>query len=311
VFCHGRCVGAIEGPFIGSEALAAGLVSRRGLRNGYEAIYRNVYLPKRYKLTAATRARAAWLWARRDATLAGLSAAALHGTKGIDAALPAELVRIGDAVHGIVIHRDTLFGDEICLLDGISSTTPARTAFDLGRRAPRLENAVIRLDALACATRLERRHVDPLVDRHRGARGIVQLRRALDLMDGGAESPQETRTRLLLINAGFPRPKTQIVVCNEHGEFVARIDMGWPEWKVGVQYDGPQHWTDPERHARDIDQQAELQALDWKIVRVSRNLLRYRSTVFLARVCDAMRAAGWPYCDEIRLDARISLDRVA
>jgi hypothetical protein len=303
-------MGGIDGPFLGSEALAAGLVSRRGLCSRYEVVYRNVYVPKGHVLTAATRAKAAWLWAGRDATVAGLSAAALHGTKWIDGALPAELIRIGDAVHGIVIHRDELAQDEVCVIDGMAATTPARTAFDLGRRG-RPEIAVIRLDALACATQLQRLHVDRLVERHRGARGIVQLRQAVDLMDGGAESPQETRTRLLLINAGFPRPKTQIVVCNEHGDFVARLDMGWPEWRVGVQYDGPQHWSDPERHARDIDQQAELQALNWRIVRVSRNLLWYRSSVFLARVRDAMRAAGWPYWDEIRLDARISVNRVA
>jgi len=302
-------MGVIDVPFIGTEALAAGLVSRRGLHNRYEVIYRNVYLPKGYELTAATRAKAAWLWARRDATVAGLSAAALHGTKWIDAALPAELVRIGDAVHGIVIHRDTLADDDVCVIDGMATTTPARTAFDVGRRG-RLEVAVIRLDALANATGLKPDDVSALADRHRGARGIVQLRKVVDLMDGGAESPQETRTRLLLINAGFRRPKTQIVVCNEYGDFVARIDMGWPEWKVGVQYDGPQHWTDPERHARDIDQQAELQALDWRIIRVSRNLLRYRSPVFLARVSAAMRVAGWPHCDEIRFDARISPERV-
>jgi hypothetical protein len=66
----------------------------------------------------------------------------------------------------------------------------------------------------------------------------------------------------LLINAGFPRPKTQIVICNDYGDFVARIDMGWPQWRVGVQYDGPQHWSDPDRHARDVDQQAELQELE-------------------------------------------------
>jgi hypothetical protein len=52
-------MGGIEGPFIGTEALAAGLVSRRDLRNRYEVVYRNVYLPKGYELTAATRAKAA------------------------------------------------------------------------------------------------------------------------------------------------------------------------------------------------------------------------------------------------------------
>jgi hypothetical protein len=118
-------MGGIEGPFIGTEALAAGLVSRRDLRNRYEVVYRNVYLPKGYELTAATRAKAAWLWARRDATVAGLSAAALHGTKWIDAALPAELIRIGYAVHGIVIHRDKLAEDEVCVIDGMAATTPA------------------------------------------------------------------------------------------------------------------------------------------------------------------------------------------
>lgn len=303
-------MGGIDGPFIGTEALATGQVTRRRLASGYDAIYRNVYLPKGYELTAASRAKAAWLWAGRDATVAGLSAAALHGTKWIAAELPAELVRIGDAVQGIVIHRDNLAEDEVCVVDGMATTTPARTAFDLGRRG-RPEDAVIRLDALACATGLKPDDVSALAGRHKGARGIVQLRRVVDFMDGGAESPQETRTRLLLINAGFPRPKTQIIICNEYGDFVARIDMGWPEWNVGVQYDGPQHWTNPDRHARDIDQQAELQALDWRIIRLSRNLLWYRRSVFLARVRDAMRAAGWPGYDEIRLDAQISLDRVS
>jgi len=29
---------------------------------------------------------------------------------------------------------------------------------------------------------------------------------------------------------------------------VRRIDMGWPEWKVGVEYEGEQHWTDPKQY---------------------------------------------------------------
>ena len=93
-------------------------------------------------------------------------------------------------------------------------------------------------------------------------------------MDGGAESPPETRTRLLLCAAGFPRPRTQIVVCNENGYFIGRLDMGWPEWKVGVEYDGPQHWTDPAVRARDIDRAADLAREGWTVIRVSRDILR-------------------------------------
>ncbi|MDG5485059.1 endonuclease domain-containing protein [Mycolicibacterium gadium] len=293
-------------PFIGTEAVAAGTVTRRTLVSRHRMVYRNVYLDKRAELDPQRRAVAAWLWSQRDATVAGLSAAALHGTKWIDAALPAELVRQDTCdVDGILIHRARLADDERCVVQGIPMTTPARTGFDIGRRDS-LQTAIIRLDALANATDLKPHEVVGVAADHRGARGVVQLRRAVELMDGGAESPQETRTRLLLVAARFPKPRTQIVVVDDYGAFVGRMDMGWDEWKVGVEYDGPQHWEDPEQHARDIDRLADLAARGWAIIRVSRDLLRYRPHVFLSRVRDAMRAAGWPNCDDVRLDARIS-----
>jgi hypothetical protein len=303
-------MGGIEGPFLGTEALADGRVTRRGLKRGYRPEYRNVYMPKNQLLTPTTRAKAAWLWAGRQATLGGLSAAAMHGSQWIDAKEPADLFRLGDAVEGINIHRDKLAADEFGAVDGMPTTTPARTAYDLGRRDS-LDRAVMRLDALANATRIERCEVDMLIDRHAGARGIVQLRRAVELMDGGAESPQETRTRLLLIAAGFPRPQTQIVVCDEFGYFIGRVDMGWTEWKVAVEYDGPQHWASPADHARTIERMVDLEAQGWVIIRITRDILRYRSGVFLARVRDAMQTAGWPHHDQIRVDAQIWLDRVA
>jgi hypothetical protein len=293
-------------PFIGTEALAAGTLTRRTLASRHFMVYRNVYLPKGVELTPERRAIAAWLWSERNATVAGMSAAALHGSRWIDLELPAELIRSEACkVGGIVIHRVQLRDEEMCVVHGIPVTTPARTAFDIGRRGG-LETAIIRVDSLANATGLKPVDVERLADGRRGARGMVQLRRVLKLMDGGTESPQETRTRLLLIAAGFPKPQTQILVVDESGSFVGRIDMGWKEWKVGVEYDGPQHWTDPGQHARDIDRLAELAAQGWVIVRVSRDLLHYRPHVFLARVRDAARASGWPHWDEIRLSARIS-----
>jgi very-short-patch-repair endonuclease len=291
-------------PFIGTEALAAGTVTRRTLASRHDMVHRNVYSRKGVELTPDRRAVAAWLWSQRNATIAGMSAAALHGSQWIDSDQPAELIRQEACdVDGIVIHRAKLRDDEICLVYGMPVTTPARTAFDLGRR-PRLETAIIRVDALANATGLKAVDVESLAASRRGARGIVQLRRVLELMDGGAESPQETRTRLLLIAARFPKPQTQIPVIV--GDRRYRIDMGWEQWRVGVEYDGPQHWDDPERHAYDIDRLAELAAQGWVIIRVSRDLLRYRPHVFLARVRDAARTAGWPHWGEIRLDARIS-----
>ncbi len=293
-------------PFIGSEALAAGAVTRRKLVSHHWMVYRNVYFPCGAEFTATQRAVAAWLWSSRNATVAGLSAAALHKSKWIDVKLPGELIRPeACGLEDIRVHRAKLLDDEFGLVRGIPVTTPARTAFDLGRRDS-LETAIIHVDALADATKLKPQEVADVAANHRGARGSVLLRHVIGLMDGGAESPQETRTRLLLTAAGFPRPETQIVVVDERGKFIGRIDMGWEAWKVGVEYDGPQHWTDSAIRAADIDRLAELEAQGWIIVRVGRDLLRYRPHVFLQRVRDAMRARGWLDWDEVRLDARIS-----
>jgi hypothetical protein len=281
-------------PFRGTEALAAGLVTRHRLRADFEMIHRNVYIGRGQKLTPVTRAVAAWLWSGRAATLAGLSAAALHRTAWIDDWLPAELNRASrDKVGGIVLHSDTLADDETCIRDGMTLTTPARTAFDLGRRKG-FTTAVIRLDALMHATDVKPADVELLADRHRGARGLVQLRRVLTMADGGAESPYETKTRLTLVGGGLPRPQTQIEVLNEWGAVVARIDMGWEEWKVGVEFDGAHHWTDPVQRTRDIDRLAELEAMGWRIVRVSADMVRHRPYIILARSRSALRAAGCP-----------------
>lgn len=294
-------------PFLGTEARADGRVTKRTLRSRHTMVYRNVYVPKGQEVTPAMRAVAAWLWADRAAVVAGMSAAAMHGSKWIDPRLSAELNR-HDActVDGIRVHREVLRPGETCEVRGVPVTSPARTAFDLGRR-PGRDRAVVRLDALAQATGLQAADIAPLVECHRGVRGLVQLRDVLELMDGGAESPQDTRTRLVLVDAGLPRPQTQIVVCGRFsGRRSARIDMGYEEFKVGIEYDGEQHWTDPAQRAYDIDRYAELAVRGWVLIRVSAELLRCRPQVIVERVCAALRAAGCPWLGECGSEARFS-----
>lgn len=279
---------------MGSEALAAGTVNRYQLATQYDAVFRNVYVPKGQVVKPVDKAIAAWLWSERRATAAGLSAAALHGALWIDAKLPAEINQPHrHKTNGILLHSDKLADDEVCVANGLPATTPARTAYDLGRRRG-LTTAVIRIDALMQATDLKPADIQLLVDRHRGARGIVQLREAINLSDAGAESPQETRTRLVLTDAGLRPQRTQIDVFKRFGVHVGRIDMGWDDWLVGVEYDGKQHWTDPAVRTRDIDKQAEYEALGWRIIRVSGDMLRYRPHVVVARTRAALRAAGAP-----------------
>lgn len=264
------------------------------MRSLYGPVYPGVYSPDGIELTAIERARAAWLWSRRRGVLAGNSAAAVLGAKWVSPALDAELVHSNRRPpQGITVHSDTLRDGEVVMLDGMRVTSAARTAFDVGRRTASRLAAIQRLDALMQATDLKVTDVEAIAAEHPGARDTLRLRKLLPHVDGGAESPQETRTRLALIDAGLPAPQTQIRVLDEFGDCVARIDMGYKELRVGIEYDGAQHWTDAQQRDRDIDRYAALQDLGWAIVRVSSELLRFREATFITRVVAAMQAAGW------------------
>jgi very-short-patch-repair endonuclease len=249
-------------------------------------VFRDVYVGRDVQLTAAAKARAAWL--STGAILAGQSAAAVLGTKWLDGAAPAEIVR-GDrhGQRGLVVHSFELPDDEVHPVRGMRVTTAARTAFDIGRGLPGAKALPI-LDALLNATGVKPADVNALADGHPGARGIRRLRAALELTDGGAESPQETRVRLLLLAAGLPKPETQI----EFRDLHIRVDMGWREWKVAVEYDGIQHWDNRYQRSWDIERIALLEAAGWIVIRVSAEMLSRRPHAIVERVIAKLAERG-------------------
>jgi hypothetical protein len=64
--------------FIGSEAVASGVLTRGQLRWNYRAIFPDVYIAKDTTPSLLQRAVGPWLWSGRRAVIAGLAAAALH-----------------------------------------------------------------------------------------------------------------------------------------------------------------------------------------------------------------------------------------
>ncbi len=178
--------------------------------------------------------------------------------------------------------------EEVCLAASLPVTTPARTAFDIGRLRP-VHQAVPILDALFAATGVTRNEVLTLVDRWVGVRGVRLVRSTLELVDGAAESPQESRLRLILVGGGLPSPECQI----RFPGLRIRVDMGWREWKVAVEYDGIQHWSDSRQRAWDIERIALLEAAGWVMVRVSAQMLS-RPDIIVARARAKLRDAGCP-----------------
>lgn len=281
-------------PFLATEAIAAGALTFRELRRFHTGVYPGVWAPRGSDLTATDRARAAWLWSGRSGVLAGLSASALLGAKWIDAGVPAELVHTNRRPPPLIIVRsDTLLPGEVQSVGDLPVTTACRTAFDIGRLLD-VTSAVQRIDALMNATDVKVDDIIALASGHRGIRGLRRLRTVLDLVDGGSESPYETLTRLLLVRAGFPRPQTQIRVEDEYGFVVARPDMGWREYRVGVDFDGVHHWTDPRQRDKDIERYARLPELGWIDIRVSADLVHNRPRLLLERVGAALLARGCP-----------------
>ncbi|ART68547.1 hypothetical protein BTO20_08125 [Mycobacterium dioxanotrophicus] len=253
-------------PFVGSEALACGALNRYELRRYYRLLMPNVYLDKRIVPTLQLRTQAAWLWSQRKGVVAGLAASALHGANWIGGDTPIELIWANARPPKSVITRaELLLPGESQRLDGLVVTTSERTAFDLGRRGS-LGEAVARLDALGNATGLKALDVLQLADRHRHVRGLRQLESALDLYDPGAQSPQETRLRLMIIDAGYPRPQTQIPVPGEDGQPRYYLDMGWEEYMLAVEYDGAQH---ADALGYDIIRHEYVAHLGWTTIRVA------------------------------------------
>jgi hypothetical protein len=253
--------------FIGSEAMAAGRVTRHELSRWYAAVHHGVYAPKNATLSLRDRAIAAWLASRRRGVIAGVTASGLHGAPYVDPNHPIELagVRIRPQ-KGLIARAEQLGDNEITRIAGLPVTTRVRTAFDLGRHLDRPE-ALARLDALMWNQAFSIAEVAGLADAHPRAYGIRQLRELLPLVDGGASSPRESRIRLLLIDAGFPRPETQIPVVRGVTP-VAWLDMGWRDFAVAVEYDGDHHRKDRRQYVKDLARLRMLEALGWIVIRV-------------------------------------------
>jgi hypothetical protein len=255
-------------PFIGSEAVAAGTLTKSQLTTRCQRLFSDVYVVRGAGIDAEVRAKAGWLWSGRRGVIAGFSAAALHGSRWVNEHDIVELIHDNRRnPPGIQTHRDRIEDDEIVRLAGMPVTSPVRTALDFSCWYP-IMTAVAGVDALARATEIKAHDLELLVRRYPGRRGIARANEVIELFDPGAQSPKESWLRVVLLQAGLPRPQTQIPVRDEFGNPFAYLDMGWEDVKVAVEYDGEQHRSDRRQYTWDVRRLETLERLGWIIVRV-------------------------------------------
>jgi very-short-patch-repair endonuclease len=255
-------------PFLGSEAIASGALTKSQLSTRCRRLFPNVYVLRDVDPDAKLRAKAGWLWTGRRGVVAGFAAAALHGSRWADGVHVVELIHDNwRSPAGIQTHGDRIEEDEIEWVAGVPVTSPARTALDLGCWYPTM-TAVAGIDALARAIEIKAADVELLASKYLGRRGAARAREAIELSDAGAQSPKESWLRVVLIQSGLPRPQTQIPVRNEFGNAIAYLDMGWEDVKVAVEYDGEQHRRDRRQYTWDVRRLETLERLGWIVVRV-------------------------------------------
>lgn len=265
----------LTGVFIGSHAVAAGMVTTKQLRQlSYRRIVQGVYADPGLEFDHRLRAVGVGLLLPAGAAIGGSSAAAWFAApfagprEQVTVICPPEVRWRGP--REVRVHRGPLAAQDVELRDDTPVTRPSRTAWDVAALEP-VGTAVAVLDAMLRAGHVEPAHLARLVRDGAGRFGVTRVRRAFELVDARAESAPESRVRVALVLAGLtPVPQYEV---RHQGRFLARVDLGWPEEKVLVEYEGEHHFV-----GRQIDVDdarfARLEAAGWLVVRVSAADLR-------------------------------------
>ncbi|GAA2749596.1 uncharacterized protein DUF559 [Amnibacterium kyonggiense] len=117
------------------------------------------------------------------------------------------------------------------------------------------------------------------------------LNAALPLLREGVRSAMETRLRRLLVAAGLPEPLINQEIFDAAGRRVGECDLVYPVQKVVVEYEGSQHF-DEQATLDDIEKYERLQDLGWRVIRVTKDDMRMRSTQTVERVRRALVQRG-------------------
>lgn len=193
------------------------------------------------------------------------------------------------------------------MLDGVRLTSPARTWLDLAQLMS-IDDIVAAGDSIVVEHGED--HPRPrkplatiedlkaMVAAHPGMRGVRKARLALDLVRVGADSPPETKMRLILLQAGLPEPTLNHVIYNSWGAPALWPDAAYVKEGIALQYDGHHH-GEPEHYKRDIRRQALTERLGWREVRVHHEDLLGPRPEVVRKVRRALQAGR-----ELAADAR-------
>jgi len=180
-----------------------------------------------------------------------------------------------------------LTAGEIRLRAGMPVLSPAETWAGLGATLTHTELVVAgdylvrrkrplaTLAELQCAAELRRP-------------GIRAVRSALADVRARTDSPKESELRLVITGSGLPEPVVGHTVLDHKGDFVATPDLAYVHQRIAIEYEGKQHFTDPDVYAEDILRYELLEEAGWLVIRVIATDLGTRRAQLINRLRHAL-----------------------
>jgi hypothetical protein len=220
---------------------------RWGERTGrWRRIERGVYGEGPQEPTALERAVAVVIVTGGVAS--GTLAGVLHRLDGVELDGVGVTIEPGRRRRCAGVHRRPLAAERVAEVDGIRCTDGLQTLLDLAAL----------IDDLRWEQALESALRRRLVDVGRldvsGVVGAARIRRVLTLRPAGAP-PTGSLLETLMVQLvrtlpAVPEPSRQVEVRNSYDEFVACVDLAWPDLGLFVELDGQQHKDQPVYDAR-------------------------------------------------------------
>lgn len=264
----------------------------KALRTGrLRRIQRCIYIRRPEEISPLALARAAVLTVGvPDAVASHQTAARVHGIpipggrEPEHVTVPRDQRRIKR--RELVCHGRALAVGDVEVREGVPLTSPSRSLVDLVDVVPRLNGVWAVDDSLRrrLVTKEELRHC--LAGRRGGSGNVITLQRVADA-DGKSESILETAGRLALGDASLPLPKPQLEIFDD-GRVIARLDAGYPDLCLGIEYDGKAVHSTPRAVFHDRWRQNRLLELGWTLLRFTWWDVMHDSAGFVATVRRAL-----------------------
>lgn len=204
-------------------------------------------------------------------------------------------------------HRLQLAASDVVVTGGVPVTSAARTLLDIAPLLT-LDELVVIGDQLVCSHRRYNGRVQTaMVDigvlnarvaQNAGARGMRRLRTAMELVRVGADSPPETRLRLIIHRSQLPNFEPNVMITDAAGDTLVEPDLACLEYKTCAEYDGGHHFS-PMQQSKDHDRNFITESLGWHQAVINKDDMRFGKLIVVTKIARMLVRGGWPDPDNL------------